>query len=284
MSAFPASADAWGIADATLIADGIGGRVWRVQLADGRRAIVKAPSDLALQDGEPLRAVAFMRWRNGMGCAHLLDAKGDLQLQEFAGDQTLLDLLRSEGDDRATEIACDVLQTLHAPSPQQPPSALQSLPDYFHSLFVRAAVDRQTGGDSQFIEAASLAERLLAADTEKIPLHGDIHHENIILGHRGWLTIDPKGLIGDAAFDAANLFYNPVEHDIRYEPARIARMAAILSARLSFDSARLLDWAFAFSALSASWHDEDGNSEEAQRSLRVGRAVGEVRLSQMQDR
>ena len=44
-------------------------------------------------------------------------------------------------------------------------------------------------------------------------LHGDLHHENIMHGPRGWLAIDPKGVLGDPGFDAANMFYNPLDRD-----------------------------------------------------------------------
>jgi len=52
---------------------------------------------------------------------------------------------------------------------------------------------------------------LLLADQHDVGvLHGDIHHGNILdFGPRGWLTIDPKGLIGERDFDYANLFCNP---------------------------------------------------------------------------
>ena len=273
---FPAR---WNVAAFREIADGIGGKVWSARTAEGERAIIKAPSALALKDGEPPRAVDFLRWRDGHGSARLLDTDGDLQLLEFAGDRTLLAELETIGDDAATGIVCDVLAELHAPSQRPAPPTLQPLRDYFASLFLKADMDAKAGLASQFTDAAPVAERLLAKQPSAVPLHGDIHHENILHGPRGWLAIDPKGLIGDPAFDAANLFYNPVESDLRYSDARVARMSGILSQRLGTGRAHLLDWAFAFSALSASWHVEDGNMDEAERSLRVGRAVNQVRLS-----
>ncbi|WP_418887304.1 aminoglycoside phosphotransferase family protein [Klebsiella pneumoniae] len=35
-------------------------------------------------------------------------------------------------------------------------------------------------------------------------LHGDLHHENIMFSSRGWLVIDPVGLVGEVGFGAAN--------------------------------------------------------------------------------
>ena len=43
----------------------------------------------------------------------------------------------------------------------------------------------------------------LAADETSTMLHGDLHYGNILRSHREpWLTIDPKGWFGTAAFDA----------------------------------------------------------------------------------
>jgi streptomycin 6-kinase len=43
----------------------------------------------------------------------------------------------------------------------------------------------------------------LAADETPTVLHGDLHYRNILGSHREpWLTIDPKGWFGTAAFDA----------------------------------------------------------------------------------
>jgi streptomycin 6-kinase len=84
-------------------------------------------------------------------------------------------------------------------------------------------------------------------------------------------------VLGDPAFDVANLFYNPLEGELRYDPARAARLASVLAPAVEREPAELLDWAFAFTALSASWHAEDGNMGEAAKSLRVGRAVAAAR-------
>lgn len=56
--------------------------------------------------------------------------------------------------------------------------------------------------------------------------HGDLHHDNIMHGSRGSLAIDPKGVYGDPAFDAANVFYNPLDRDdLCLDAARIAAIA-----------------------------------------------------------
>jgi streptomycin 6-kinase len=166
---------------------------------------------------------------------------------------------------------------LHASRDLPVPASLTALADSFSSLFMKAELDRRNGRRSQFVEAAETADRLLANQRAVRPLHGDIHHENILYGERGWLAIDPKGIFGDPVFDIANLFYNPVDSELRISEARAVSMATVLAARLRCDIGKVLDYAFSFSALSASWHLEDGDEYEANRSLAVGRAVDAAR-------
>lgn len=90
------------------------------------------------------------------------------------------------------------------------------------SLFSKA--DREAGALSIYVEAAETAERLLANQRDVRPLHGDLRHDNIMLGPRGWLAIDPKGPISDPAFDAANMFYNGDDGRC-LDPERVTFMA-----------------------------------------------------------
>jgi streptomycin 6-kinase len=267
----------WGLSAVRQIADGIGGRIFEATGRSGLRVIVKQPSALAVSDGEPPRGADFLRWRDGSGIIRLLNQDGDLQLLEHAGDHLLKAVFDKLGDDAATEIACDVLEQLHAPSHRPAPPSLEPLPAHFAACSPRRRRTAKTASPASSSKQSPSPSACSQPPPDHRPLHGDIHHENIIEGPRGWLAIDPKGLIGDRAFDAANLFYNPLESPLRHSEARISQMATILSARTGIARAHLLDHAFAFSALSASWHVEDGSFHEAEASLAVGRAVRAVR-------
>jgi hypothetical protein len=63
--------------------------------------------------------------------------------------------------------------------------------------------------ETYFENPNGIEKHLLETTTEYVALHGDLHHENILLSHRGWLLIDPKGLVGDPAFEAAAFIRNP---------------------------------------------------------------------------
>lgn len=270
---FPAS---WNIEAAKQIADTPAGVVYAVTRGDGSPAVAKVLKNKVLKDS--LRGADFIAWRAGVGCVELLERSDDILLMEHAGAETLRDVLFRDGDDdAATEIAADVLLTYHQPSQQPPPSSLLTLPLYFESLFRKAEQDRTDGVESIYIEAATLAQELLDGQRDVKPLHGDLHHENIMRSGRGWIIIDPAGLIGDAALDVANMFSNPLDRfDLTRSEARIASMAAIFSRALQRDERVLLQYAFAYGCLSAAWHEEDGNAEERDNELAVAATLKTV--------
>ena len=270
---FPAS---WNIEAAKQIADTPAGVVYAVTRGDGSPAVAKVLKKKVLKDS--LRGADFITWRAGVGCVELLERSDDILLMEHAGAETLRDVLFRDGDDdAATEIAADVLLQYHQPSQQPPPSSLLTLPLYFESLFRKAEQDRTDGVESIYVDAAALAQELIDRQRDVKPLHGDLHHENIMRSGRGWIIIDPAGLIGDAALDVANMFSNPLDRfDLTRSEARIASMAAIFSRALQRDERVLLQYAFAYGCLSAAWHEEDGNAEERDNELAVAATLKTV--------
>ncbi|MDH6229560.1 streptomycin 6-kinase [Mesorhizobium soli] len=273
---FPAH---WEAGDPVLLTETFSSRIWKVRLADGTPAIVK---DLKPFDDveDELRGAHYLAWRNGEGVVRLLGLDGKRMLLEYAGERHLVDDLNADGDNAATEIAAEMLERLFSPSDTPLPPDLQLLRERFVSLFERADAHRAAGTRSIYVEAADIAERLLSNPCDMRPLHGDIHHENIMHGSRGWLVIDPKGVLGDPAFDAANLLYNPLDRDdLCLNPDRIAHMAEVFAKALGQNPAAILDHAFAYGCLSAAWHAEDGNAKDESRELAVAAAVRDVRRS-----
>ncbi|PJN93042.1 3'-kinase, partial [Amaricoccus sp. HAR-UPW-R2A-40] len=126
-------------------------------------------------------------------------------------------------------------------------------------LFHKADEDNQADPSSIFIRGAAVARRLLAEDTPSYVLHGDLHHENIRHHpERGWLAIDPKGLYGDRAYDAANALCNPgTLPEIVLNPRQAVETSDDHADALDITRERLLSYVFAHACLSASWSLED---------------------------
>jgi streptomycin 6-kinase len=264
-SLFPAR---WHLREPQRIADTRTSELWRVRRDDGSTAVVKSIKPAGLDE---LRGAHLLRWRRGAGLIRLYAANGRHQLLEDAGDRALSRVIDEAGDNAATQIAADVLQRLSAPSRRSPPAGLQPLSAYFSALFAHA---RGRAVGDPYRDAARVAERLLRSARDERPLHGDLHHDNIFHSSRGWVAIDPKGLYGDVAFDAANLLYNPLERDdLCLDPHRLHHRAQTYADALQLELPQILAYAYAYGCLSAAWHAQDGNTADESRELAVAANV-----------
>jgi streptomycin 6-kinase len=112
------------------------------------------------------------------------------------------------------------------------------------------------------VQAATAAARLLTSQRESVPLHGDLHHENVLdFGGRGWLAIDPKRVIGERTFEYTILFFDPdlgLPHlTIARRPEVFAQRLTIVSEAAHLEIRRLLLWILAWAGLSAVWQISD---------------------------
>jgi streptomycin 6-kinase len=99
-----------------------------------------------------------------------------------------------------------------------------------------------------------LVRELFAENQPDVLLHGDFHHYNVLESERGWLVIDPKGVIGPAGYEVGPLLINPFDLLERPDPVRITgRRIAILAERLGFEPEIIRAWGIAHAVLSACW-------------------------------
>jgi streptomycin 6-kinase len=199
-------------------------------------------------------AAAFLRYLAGSGAVRLIAADGHALLIERAtGLRSLTAMATSGGDVGAAEILAETVAKLHAPRASPPPDGLHPLRTWFASLFVRESELPLLG------RCAAVARALLGAERDLLPLHGDLHHDNVLDGgERGWLAIDPKGVVGERAYEVANLLGNPWPHgEIVHDADRLRRLAALYAARLRLDVRRIIAFAFAHAGLAASWDMDD---------------------------
>ena len=108
--------------------------------------------------------------------------------------------------------------------------------------------------------AAALFSELLSDDVRPVLLHGDLHYDNILTSDRaGHLLIDPKGFIGDPAFDVGYLVSRPMPSARDRLPLAqaIDRRLAVLPDAIGLDRKRVTAFAYVAAALSAAWARED---------------------------
>lgn len=215
------------------------------------------------RSAEERRGNDLMVWLEGEGAARVYRHEGAaLLLERLKSAPDLAALALGGQDDAATRILCGAAAGLHRERPGWPPD-LPDLRRWFRSL---EAAQAQGGA---FAQAWATAQRLLADPQDVRPLHGDLHHGNVLRSpERGWVVIDPKGLTGERTFDFANLLCNPTpEHALT--PGRLERHSALIAQEAGLDRARLLAWVEAYAALSAAWHLEDAQMEQARQALAI---------------
>ncbi|MEC9440006.1 MAG: aminoglycoside phosphotransferase family protein, partial [Myxococcota bacterium] len=100
---------------------------------------------------------------------------------------------------------------------------------------------------------------LLASDPERILLHGDLHHDNVLFdAQRGWCIIDPKGVLGPPAYESGAMLRNPPGvHERADLDVSMRRRVEILHEVLGDDPEVIIAWAFSQIVLSILWMLED---------------------------
>ena len=240
--------------------------------ADGEPVVLK----VGYPNPELLAEMAALRHYNGRGVCRLLAAdevQGAFLLERVLPGATLDTV---PDDEVATAVAAQVMQQLWQPAPPHYP-----FPDLAQWTAALLRLRPHFGGGTgpfpaRLVDTAvSLRAELLADEVTSTLLHGDFHHYNVLTAQRQlWLVIDPKGVIGDPAYEPASLLYNPIQ-TFPYRPDMprlLRRRLDILAEILSIDRARLLRWGIVQNVLSVWWSVED-NESGWEPVLRVGEAL-----------
>lgn len=212
----------------------------------------------------------LMAWWRGRGCARVYRHDDTAVLLERAiGGRSLADLAHSgpAGDDAAMRVLCETALRLHA-VPSRPAEGLTPLGTWFRSL-----LEALPSLDPFYARAAAVAHELVDREAEReiVVLHGDLHHGNVLdFGSAGWRAIDPKALLGDRAFDYANMLCNP-DATTALAPGRLEARLGVIEATAGIPRQRMLRWTVAWGALSSVWNVLDGG--DPGHALDVARAA-----------
>lgn len=226
---------------------------------------------LCIPTDESKSEIAALRFYDGRNAVRLLDAdpeKGMLLLERLRPGRTLASL---KDDGRATKIAVDVMKKLWECSndfrrnqaTEADTTGFIELKDWFDGFKrLRKRFNGKTGPlPKKIVETAeSLSMDLLAESKDETLLHGDFHHFNVLESGRGWLAIDPKGVIGPKGYEAGPFLINPAPDFLNRSNPKVqtARRIAILSEMLGLEWERVHAWGFCHAVLSAWWSVEDG--------------------------
>ena len=221
--------------------------------ADGTPAVLKLsfPEDKEFRT-EASALAAF----GGRGICRLLEL--DLERGAMLLERLLpgTDLTSVEDDEEATTIAAGVIKKLRRPAPRD--HAFPTVAGWAGGFGrLRRRFDGGTGpmpGDL-VQKAETLFADLLASGGEPLLLHGDLHQGNILAAGRApWLAIDPKGVVGEAAYETAALLHNPAQMLRVLNPkSLLERRIDVLSEGLDLERTRIRTWGMAQAVLAAYW-------------------------------
>lgn len=175
-------------------------------------------------------------------------------------------MLRSvTSDKKQVSIASGVIRKLHRPIPGSNASVFPTISDWakaFERYKTKYSVTSGPIPKNLFDRAEGIFNGYIGDRKAPVLLHGDLHSDNILSSERGWLVIDPKGVLGEAEFDLGAFLRNPLydyPSGTDYKKAETRRILQF-SEELGFDKKRICNWAFACAVISLIWFLEDENT------------------------
>ncbi len=231
---------------------------------DGSAVVLK----VGMPHPELLTEMAALRLYDGRGIVALLHSDRELGAMVLERLSPGVPLADHPDDEQSMIIAAEVMRQLWQPVPAEHP--FPHVADWAAGL---GDLRQQFGGTtgplpSRLVETAeTLFRELIGSMAEPMLLHGDLHHWNIVTAERQpWLALDPKGVVGEPAYEVGALLRNPIPYFLaKPNPAGLlARRVDLLSELLGFDRQRIVAWALAQAVLAAWWSlDDNGEGADA---------------------
>lgn len=244
--------------------------VWRCTRSDGQPVALKLYKDAQMHN-EAAGFELLLCWQ-GEAAAKLLGRmiNDDIAAAviEWLEGPSLGDLCRTGQDELSNRILVDVASRLHRVSGYDK-ARLTTLEDTVGDLLsVSIPADWSSQSQDDIALCQRLAQQLLDSQTMICALHGDLHHDNVRRGERGFSAFDAKGLVGDKTYELANAFRNPKGmEDAVIDRGRIERLATLFAKDFNVDRGRLLRWAAVKCALSIVWRGSDVTSRDREFEL-----------------
>ena len=227
--------------------------------AKGEKVVLK----IGFPDRELVSEITALQHYAGRGIVQLLEDDADLGAFLIERLEPGIPLTDHPDDDEATRIAAQVMLDLWIPAPANAEGRLLTVDSW--SKGFRRLRDQFDGGTgpmpAQLVERAERIYAELQADlAEPMLLHGDLHHWNILSAKRApWLALDPKGVLGETAYEVGALLRNPWPDmdGVTVLLRRLPRRLDIFEEMLGFDRQRMLAWSMYQAVLSSWWTYED---------------------------
>jgi len=195
---------------------------------------------------------------DGNGLCKVYEAdisNGVLLIERIVPGTQLID--EPDQDIRLNEF-CELVQKLH-----KPPTDIAKYPSYMDWVNSMTAFIKNRSDYSalynEMVKAEELCRQLWGKYTVRLLLHGDMHHENILLGKDGHCAIDPLGVIGDPVFDIPLFILDEVDWDAEGEYDYIVKT---ISTKLNVSEQDIRTLAYIESCRANCCCVEDGDYDE----------------------
>ncbi|MFF4326842.1 aminoglycoside phosphotransferase family protein [Streptomyces sp. NPDC001591] len=201
---------------------------------------------------------AFTAWR-GRGAVHLLERDDErfAMLLERAHPATLAQA--ADGDELVT-VAGRLNRRLAVPAPPGLPRMSEQAGAWEEQLRKDAA-ELTHPLPGRALDAAVATVRELGPGQPDTLVHGDLHAGNILRADREpWLAVDPKGYVGDPAYDGGTLLKSRALSLIAADdPARaVHRVLDVFAGSAELDRERVQRWAQFHAVQAALWGRHHG--------------------------
>ncbi len=255
----------WQLAAPHMVADTGQAQVWKVTQSDGQVAALKLyrRADRGNEGPGPRLLTA---WKD-RGAVRIFKEAPTAILMDWLDGPSAGDIARSGRPDQAVTLLAETARRLHH-SPVEV-DGLKPLSQMFEPLF-GCAISAQCSGSLRhdMQSAIALAGQLLSSQDIHVPLHGDLHPDNIILTDGGPVVIDAKGYVGDPAFELANALRHPKGlPDLVRQPGQIDQCLTVYAEAMQVPRKRLAEWAAAKCAMSIFWRSTGQIGEDPEADL-----------------
>lgn len=227
-------------------------------IRDNQRAIVK----VIRRHGDEWRSGEILSAFGGQGVARVFDyEEGAILLEWLYPGRSLASVALEGADDEATRILAETIRTMSA---RTIPVGLQKVSDWCEVFPHYLSTSDMQIPKPLVLDAHRVFFDLCESQAQVRLLHGDLQHYNVLFdAERGWLAIDPKGVIGELEYEVGSLLRNPCEKPWPFaEPRIIRKRIDCLVDELDLRRDRVLGWAFSQAILAAIWAIEDGFEAE----------------------
>ena len=184
--------------------------------------------------------------------------------------------LRAEPNlDKRLDLFCEVFNGLHLT-----PADKMIYPTYMGWVSRISEYMRRCKNEvlaHKMIRAEQICHILCEKYSGELLLHGDLHHDNILLGKDNcYRIIDPKGVVGDRVFDIPRFILNEFDDVLSYDfDGKFRHIIHTFSEKLCISEKDICHLVYVEMCMAQCWHVEDGQDPDINKILFVEKMLND---------